>query len=694
MIRLNVVNKISAVSLVLLTFLLSACQDATPSPSSPLTEIPATARPTNQPSTQAPTEATFLPVENTPMVQVITPTPEPSGPRALVYCTPEEPASLYFYGPDWNLYSLSLILQAIYDGPIDNRGFDYQPVILEKLPSLGDGDAQLKPVEVSAGDRVVDAEGNPVALEPGVRVRPSGCHADGCAVEYGGSPGFQMDQLSATFRLLPGLLWSDGQPLTAADSVYAFNLAADPDTTADKTVIDLTASYASQDDRTVEWVGLPGYLDATYFTNFWSPFPEHLWHDLSPADLLEADLSNQKPLGWGPYEIEEWNHGESITMVKNPNYFRASEGLPRFDRLVFRFVADDTSASLSSLLSGECDVLDRNLLSTDVQSGGADQLLALSNSDQIHLEITSGSRWEHLDFGIQPVSYDDGWQSGDRPDFFSDVRVRRAFALCMDRSQMGELSNLGQSFVADSYLSPQHPLYNPDVAHYDYDPATGSALLEQAGWIVGETGVRVYAGENAHIPPGTRLSMTNDALADINREAEQRMVESLAECGIEVSVNYWASEIFAIGPEGFLFGRKFDLAQFRWLTGASPPCDLYLTEQVAGSPDGQWISVMHPGDGPLGFPLGWGGNNNPGFSDPEYDQACRSALQSLPGQPGYAENHLRAQQIFTEQLPVIPLFINTNIAVARPDFCGQILDPSENIETWNIEAWGYGQGCQ
>jgi peptide/nickel transport system substrate-binding protein len=641
--------------LILLVFGLTACQGTTPS----------------VPTPTSPEE----------------PNPEAGDSRTLIYCTREDPGSLYLYGfGEGTTLPEGVVLETIYDGPIDNRSFDFQPVILEKLPSLADSDAQLGPVAVASGDQIVDAAGNPVILEAGMRVRPSGCQSDECAIEFDGSPGLQMDQLSATFQLLPDLLWSDGEPLTAADSVYSFNLAADPDTpvladsSANKSIIERTASYAAMDDRTVEWVSLPGFLDSVYFTNFWNPLPEHLWGELSAAELLTAEISTQKPVGWGPYVIEERVPGESIVFRKNEHYFRAGEGLPRFDRLVLRFVGDDPSANLARLLSGECDLVDRLAMNIEVV-GSVERLFELSTGGQISATFTNGSRFEHLDFGIQPVDYDDGWQAGDRPDFFGDVRTRRAFALCLDRPRMVEVASFGQSFVPDSYLSPQHPLYNSQVMHYDFDPEAGSALLEEVGWVLGEDGVRVFAAEHPRIPLGTRLSITTDARAGVSREAMQVMVDSLVECGIEVKISYWdGSELFADGPEGMVFGRNFDLTVFVWLTGAAPPCELYLSDQI-------------PGEETSVFPLGWAGQNNPGFSDPAYDRACRAAQQSLPGQPGYAENHLLAQQIFAEQLPVIPLYFVTNISTTRPDFCGQILDPSENVDSWNVEAFDYGPDC-
>ncbi len=90
---------------------------------------------------------------------------EPSVPPAsknLVVCVGEEPSTLYLYGGSTPV--ASHIQQAIYDGPIDNNTFAYQPVILAKLPSLAGGDAVIQVVDVKAGDRVVDTDGNVVEL--------------------------------------------------------------------------------------------------------------------------------------------------------------------------------------------------------------------------------------------------------------------------------------------------------------------------------------------------------------------------------------------------------------------------------------------------------------------------------------------------------------------------------------------------
>src|SRR5215211_7814559 len=276
-------------------------------------------------------------------------------PRVLKICLGEEPNTLYPYG---NLNSSARsVLSAIYDGPMDVAEYGYEPIILEKIPSLEDGDAQVSPISVNAGSKVVDSSGNIVLLSAGTKVRPSGCRSDNCAISYDGSSTLQMDQIVATFTMLKGLIWSDGTPLTSSDSIYSYGLASSELTPNSKFLIDRTASYEAADEQTIQWWGIPGFIDPEYYTNFWMPLPEHAWSEYPPADLLKVDVSSKLPLGWGPYIIDKWEPGKSLHFIKNLNYFRAESGLPKFDELTF-LVFPDADAALSALVDGTCDVLD------------------------------------------------------------------------------------------------------------------------------------------------------------------------------------------------------------------------------------------------------------------------------------------------------------------------------------------------
>jgi len=192
----------------------------------------------------------------------------------------------------------------------------------------------------------------------------------------------------------------------------------------------------------------------------------------------------------------------------------------------------------------------------------------------------------------------------------------------------------------------------------------------------------VYAGENERIPQGTRLSFDYWTTRSTVRERSTLILaQSMAECGIEAKLQYIdASEFFADGPEGPVFGRRFDLAQFAWFTGVEPSC--YL-----------WWSGGIPGEDVAVFPFGWGGWNVSGYSNPEFDTACGIATQSVPGMPEYEENHMLAQAILAEDLPIIPLIQPLKIAVSRPDMCGLVVDSTQSTEFWNIEEFDYGDGC-
>jgi peptide/nickel transport system substrate-binding protein len=595
-----------------------------------------------------------------------TPSPVPQDARTLVICLGQEPDTLYEYGS--TMLAAAHVQQAIYDGPIDNNSFSYQPVILKKLPSLSDGDAIIESVVVNGGDLVVNEAGDPVTLVQGVRVRPASCYDSACAVEFDGQP-LEMERMVVTFELLHGITWSDGEPLTAYDSVYSFKLAQDPDSQGNKYKIERTTSYEARDDYTVVWTGLPGYRDSTYSMNFWSPKPEHAWGRFSALELLEAEESTRKPLGWGPYVIEQWFPGQYITLYKNKNYWRADEGLPRFDRLIYRFMGENSNANISAILSGECDIVDQTAHLDDQ----GELLLKLQSSGLINATFVTGTVWEHVDLGIVPA---DDYA---RPDFFGDVRTRQALAHCFDRLAVIDSVTLGQSKIVDSYLPSQHPLFNPDVPRYEFDVAKGSALLQEVGWIDHDDNPstpRVAQGV-VGVPNGTPLSLNYWTTSATQRQkAAQVLQASAAQCGIELKSSFLAAgELFSDGPDGPLFGRRFDMGQFAWLTGVEPPCDLYTSDAITGPEEEGYC--------------GWNCSNDTGWSNPEYDAACKAAMQSLPGTPEYEHYHLEAQRIFAEQLPVIPLYSRLKLAATRPDMQNFIMDPTANSEMWNIEEFDY-----
>jgi peptide/nickel transport system substrate-binding protein len=615
-----------------------------------------------------------------------TPTPMPAPERTLVVCLGQEPDSLYPYGT--NMAASKSVLQAVYDGPYDNLNFEYQPVILEKIPNLADGDAVLEPVPVNPGDLIIDAEGNLAPLETGLQVRPSGCTGEDCLIEYDGATPLTMDRLVVTFSLLPELVWSDGAPLTARDSQYSYDLAAAQETPASKFKTDRTASYQALDDLRTRWTGVPGFLDPLYFSNFWTPYPQHKWGQHSPADLPTLETAARQPLGYGPYIIQEWVPGDHIRLRKNDNYFRAAEGLPRFENLVFRFVGLDTNTNLSQLLSGECDFLDR----TTQLDEQVDLLQTLAEQGQIQFDVAQGMDWEHIAFGIVPASYEDGYNAlVDRPDIFGEVRTRQGIVHCMDRQAVVDTALFGESAVPLSFVPAWHPAANPDTPQYEYDVERGMALLNQVGWIdhdLDPATPRLAQGV-PNVPNGTLLEfefLTTRAAQ--RRVAAEILTESMAQCGIGANAVFLdPGVIYDSGPEGPLFGRSFDMGQLAWRISEEPACFLYLSESIPGDP------AIQDDAGDRLFPYGWGGWNLTGYRSAAYDEICLSTQSVLRGQPGYQENHAAAQALFAADLPAIPLYMHLTMAAARPDLCNFQVNSTAASDLWNLEELDYRPEC-
>ena len=589
---------------------------------------------------------------------ISTPTPLPPEPKVLTVCLVGEPDTLYLYGGS-GLAATQHVMEALYDGPMDHLNYTYQPVILEKVPSIADGDAIIRAVRVREGDLVVSAEGQVVELAEGVRVHPIGCRDETCAVEFEGTS-LVMEKIEVVFVLREDITWADGEPLTADDSAFAFQVASDPATPGNHHLIERTASYRALGEHHVKWVSLPGFIPTTYFLNFFAPLPRHQLGERDPAELLQAEETRRSPLGWGPFIVEEWVAGDHITLSPNPHYFRAAEGLPYLDQVVFQFTSGAPEV-IARLLSGECDI--------GVQDAGfrARMPLLMQAEQRGLLKVISAtnSGWEHIDFGIDPVS------DYRKADFFGDVRVRQAIAQCIDRQAIVDEVAYGRSVVPDSYLPPAHPLYAGDhLAHWDYDPAAGRALLEEVGWLdEDEDGVREARDvQGVRADTSFEITLLTPSGNTATQQTARAVKANLADCGIRVDVEslpQW--EFFADGPDGPLFGRQFDLAETTWWFDSIPPCGHYVSSEIPD--EGHWY-----------------GDNPTGYSNPDYDEACHKALQALPGTWEYEEYHEQAQIIFSEELPAIPLFMWLRVALAQPDVLNFVLDSTAPSELWNIEV--------
>ena len=566
--------------------------------------------------------------------------PTPADPRTLTICLVGEPQSLYRYArPEPNR---AHILAALYDGPIDTANFGFQPVLFDHLPSLAKGDAVMRAITVLSGETVVDALGRVQPLRPGLSVRQQ----DGTPMTYDGGPaGFALPQLVVTFHLRPNLLWSDGAPLTAADSVFAFDIARSPDSFDPmRTTANQTQSYQAVDATTVVWTGLPGDLDPLYATNFWPPLPRHQLGSLNAAQIAASDQAARAPLGWGPFTLTAWQPSQSLVVQRNTNYWRAAQGLPHLDTVTYRFLAAPADLA-AGLRDGTCDVAP----SSPALDQAAAALQLDAQAGQVTLQAVGGDMLEHLDFNLAPSpTYTGTAQTG----LFQDLRVRQAIAACLDRQAL-----LPDAAVPAAYLPPGRPL-PAAIQQYPFDPAQGRALLAQAGWTDSN-------GDGVLDKQGVALALTLAGDGDHQPLLQAIQNQLQANCGVALRLQILtAGDLLGDWPRGVVFGRNFDLAVFGWHIGAVPPCELFTTAEIA--------SDANPS-----------GANDTGYSSTAFDAACQQSI--FPLDSVSLQSQAEAQRLFARDLPILPLFFEFRHGAVRSSVQGYTLDPSSASELWNIE---------
>lgn len=263
---------------------------------------------------------------------------------------------------------------------------------------------------------------------------------------------------SVVFRLRDDVRWHDGEPVTAGDVAFTFDLAKDPDAASP-----LGAAYlGSVDSATV--LG-PHEVRFTFTAPhaqplqdfYWPPVPKHVLEGVSPAELSRHPFGRD-PVGSGPYRLESWEAGSTLRFRAVEDFPEALGGTPAIEEVVYRILPEATTR-LRELVRGAVH-LDGPLTPADaaeVRSAGSADLAAFP--------------WRLFTYI--------GWNGRDPR--FADPSVRRALTLALDRPELLEAALYGHGQVATGPVPPWHP-YAPDLEPLPFDPDSARALLDAAGW--------------------------------------------------------------------------------------------------------------------------------------------------------------------------------------------------------------------
>ena len=294
----------------------------------------------------------------------------------------------------------------------------------------------------------------------------------GLATSWNLSP----DAMSVSFNLREGVTFHNGDPFNA-QVVKAHFDRMKGDVSGSQTAL-IATNYQDTvvvDDYTVELV-------------FSAPVPDILIDLAAPgaaitnAAAVEAlgDDAGQQPIGTGPFIFEEWVEGSHISLVRNPDWtwgefsFYGTTGPARAERLIFRFIPDDQTRT-AALSTGEIHFLDlvpfQNIAPLEQLDGVTVEGFSLPGLPQVN----------YISPAISPTS---------------DIRVRKAILHAVDQDEIVKLVFFGKAPRAYGPLSSDFAEYDPIVeTYYPYDPNLSAQLLDEAGWTLGDDGIRTKDGE-------------------------------------------------------------------------------------------------------------------------------------------------------------------------------------------------------
>ena len=258
------------------------------------------------------------------------------------------------------------------------------------------------------------------------------------------------DGKTYTFKLKRGITFSDGAAFDASAVKFSFERAKLEASTnkAKKAVFDNISSVVTPDAHTV--ILVLNNADATL------PFRlgENTATILHPGSVASAAT---KPVGTGPYLLEQWSKGTSVTLLKWDGH-RAAASV-KLRKVTFRFI-NDPAAQVAALLAGDVDGMPR--------FGALASLKQFQGDKRFTVEIgsTAGK-------GIVAIN--------NRKKPFDDVRVRRALAHAIDRKAFIDGAQEGLGKPIGSHFAPTDAGYVDHSGMYAFDPEKSKALLKEAG---------------------------------------------------------------------------------------------------------------------------------------------------------------------------------------------------------------------
>ncbi len=442
------------------------------------------------------------------------------------------------------------------------------------------------------------------------------------------------DGLTYTFRLHPGVEWSDGERFTAADVAFTFDAVLDAKTkTAYRTRLANVKSYQASDPLT--FVVTLKQPDCTVLSQA-ALIPIIPKHALAGSKDINADeFGSSKPIGTGPFMFKEWLKDDHLTLVANPTYWR---GRPKIDQWV-RKVVKDQNVNVAQLKTGEIDYGQVN----------PEAIEALQKEASLNVQLVAGGTQVQIAYNLA------------RP-LFADKRVRQALTFALDRQAIMQAVLFGFGQVIDSPIIGSSWAHDAATPKSPYDVESARRLLREAGWTPNAAGILEKGGSPLRFSIITRTgAKAIESIPTIAQDMWKRI-------GVDVQVQLLEVSAF---NDKIQRAHDFDAAVYSTVAGVDP------------DPTAMWSSKEYPN-----------GQNYVKYADPAVDrlldqartvagcdQASRKALY-VQFQQAIADYHPWTF-LYANQVPVV---VNRRVQNVSPSvWRGSIPYIGWSAASWTVK---------
>ncbi|MFR8784068.1 ABC transporter substrate-binding protein [Slackia sp.] len=340
------------------------------------------------------------------------------------------------------------------------------------------------------------------------------------------------DGMTWYFTIREDAKFTDGEPLSASDVAFTINGIIESE--AAEADLSMVEKAVATDDTHVEITMAKPYNALLYTLAVVGIVPEH----------AHGEDYGANPIGSGRYMLEQWDRGQQVILKANPDYYGEA---PKMERVVVVFMEED--AALAAVRAGQVDIAYTSATYSDQTSEGY-ELFACETVDSRGISLPS------IAAGQTKADGANEYPAGN--DVTCDLAVRRAINYGVDRQAM--IDNVLNGYGTPAYsVCDSSPWGSPDMK-VETDVEAAKKLLDEAGWALGEDGIRSKDGVRA------AFDMYYASDDSVRQALAAEFADQMKELGIEVSIKgaSWDD----------IYPHEFS-TPILWGWGSNAPTELY-----------------------------------------------------------------------------------------------------------------------